>query len=146
MSVQRAIIKESLRFSMGTSARLPRIVPHGGTVLVDRPIPAGTRVSFSHYIYNNDPAIFPDPHTFRPDRWLGPDSNILDSHMISFSRGGRNCIGMNLAYAELYTTLACLVERFDLINDGTTDEDMDWTDCFTPRFKGNLKVKLQMVE
>lgn len=66
--------------------------------------------------------------------------------MISFSRGSRSCIGINLAYAELYTTFAHLVRRFDLVNDGTTDEDMDWIDTFVPSFKGRLRVKLLAVE
>lgn len=142
---QRAVIKESLRISMGTSARLARVVPSSGTTLCDKQIPSGTRVSFSHYVYNNDPAVFKNPFVFDPDRWLGPDVSTLEAHMISFSRGGRSCIGMNLAYAELNTTFAHLVRRFDLLNDGTTEEDMDWTDTFTPRFKGTLKVKLQPV-
>ncbi|EXJ53756.1 uncharacterized protein A1O5_13005 [Cladophialophora psammophila CBS 110553] len=130
----RAVIKESLRFSMGTSARLPRVVPHSGAVLCGESIAPGTRVSFSHYVYNNDPAIFPDPYSFRPERWLGDNVDELENHMVSST---------SLAYAELYTTFAHLVRRFDIINDGTTNEMMDWTDGFTPRFKGNLKVKLR---
>ncbi|KIW26376.1 uncharacterized protein PV07_09476 [Cladophialophora immunda] len=142
----RAVIKESLRVSMGTSARLPRVVPRNGAVLCGESIAPGTRVSFSHHVYNNDPAIFPDPYSFRPERWLGDNVDELESHMISFSRGSRNCIGMNLAYAELHNTFAHLVRRFDIMNDGTTDEMMDWTDTFTPRFKGNLKVKVRAIE
>ncbi|KIW94443.1 uncharacterized protein Z519_04419 [Cladophialophora bantiana CBS 173.52] len=142
----RAVIKESLRFSMGTSARLPRIVPRSGAVLCGESIAPGTRVSFSHYVYNNDPAIFTDPYSFRPERWLGNNVDELENHMVSFSRGSRNCIGMNLAYAELYTTFAHLVRRFDIINDGTANEMMDWTDAFTPRFNGNLKVKLRALD
>jgi hypothetical protein len=49
----------------------------------------------------------------------------------------------SLAYAELYTTFAHLARRFDLVNAGTTSEMMDWTDAFTPRFRGNLKVQLR---
>ncbi|KIX97850.1 uncharacterized protein Z520_06628 [Fonsecaea multimorphosa CBS 102226] len=142
----RAVIKESLRFSMGTSARLARVVPRSGAVLCGESIAPGTRVSFAHYVYNNDPAIFPDPYSFRPQRWLGSNVDELESHMISFSRGSRNCIGTNLAYAELHATYAHLVRRFDILNDGTTDEMMDWTDAFTPRFKGTLKVKVRSVD
>ncbi|OAP56011.1 hypothetical protein AYL99_10163 [Fonsecaea erecta] len=142
----RAVIKESLRFSMGTSARLPRVVPRNGAVLCGENIAPGTRVSFSHYVYNNDPAIFPDPYSFRPERWLGSNVDELESHMVSFSRGSRNCIGMNLAYAELHATFAHLVRRFDISNDGTTDEMMEWTDAFTPRFRGQLNVKLRAID
>jgi hypothetical protein len=49
----------------------------------------------------------------------------------------------SLAHAELYTTYAHLAHQFNLINDGTTDEMMDWTDTFTPRIKGGLKVKVR---
>lgn len=144
----RAVVKESLRFSMGTSARLGRLVPSSGATLCGEAIMPGSKVSFSHYVYNNDPTIFTDPYTFNPDRWMGSKehTDYLDSHMVSFSRGSRNCLGMNLAYAELYNTFAHLVRRFDLINDGTTEHDMDWSDAFTPSFFGNLKVKLRAVE
>ncbi len=37
---QRAVIKESLRFSLGTSARLPRLVPAQGAILCGQSIPA----------------------------------------------------------------------------------------------------------
>ncbi|OCT46388.1 benzoate 4-monooxygenase cytochrome P450 [Cladophialophora carrionii] len=166
-TVQRGVVKESLRFSMGTSARLHRIVPQQGAVFCGETIAPGTRVSFSHYLYNNDPAVFLDPFSFKPERWMEPNADELERHMVSFSRGSRSCIGMksvrsdflskqlrrhasptallilpsSLAYAELYTTFARLARRFDLVNDGTTGEMMDWTDSYTPRFKGSLKVK-----
>ncbi|KAJ9605319.1 hypothetical protein H2200_009976 [Cladophialophora chaetospira] len=139
----RAVVKESLRISLGTSARLHRVVPRQGAVLCGEVIAPGTRVSFSHYVYNNDPAIFLDPYSFKPERWLEADADELEKHMVSFSRGSRNCMGMNLAYAELYTTFAHLAHTFDILNDGTTDEMMDWTDAFTPRLKGHLKVILR---
>jgi cytochrome P450 len=112
-ALKRGVIKESLRFSLGTSARLHRVVPPQGAVLCGEgiapgvsplPLPmitiacrltaAQTRVSFSHYVYNNDPAIFPDPHSFKPERWLEANVEELERHMVSFSRGSRNCIGM----------------------------------------------------
>lgn len=52
-----------------------------------------TLVSLSHYVYNTDSSIFPDPETFRPERWLGDDLH-LDRHLVSFSRGSRGCIGI----------------------------------------------------
>lgn len=143
----KAVIKESLRFSMGTSARLPRIVPPGGATLAGQHMTSGTHVSFSHYVYNNDPAFFLDPHVFRPERWLGSkeETDILEAHMVSFSRGSRSCIGMNLAYAELYTIMAHLVRRFDIENAGTTDKDMAWLDRYTPHINGHLDVRFKAV-
>lgn len=143
----KALAKESIRFSLGTAARLPRIVPSGGTTFAGYELPAGTKVSFSHYVYNNDPAIFPDPYTFRPERWLGSkeETDVLEAHMVSFSRGSRSCVGMNLAYAEFYTAMAHLVRHYDIENAGTTQDEINWADTYTPHMNGHLKVKLKPV-
>ena len=53
------------------------------------------------------------------------------------------CIGINLAYAELYLILAHLYRRFEISNWGTLDADMQWDDCFVPMTKGHLKVVLR---
>lgn len=50
---------------------------------------------------------------------------------------------MSVAYAELYLTLAHLVRRFEISNNGTTDADLQWKDCLTAVTKGHLKVTLK---
>uniref|UniRef100_A0A0D2YE54 Trichodiene oxygenase n=1 Tax=Fusarium oxysporum (strain Fo5176) TaxID=660025 RepID=A0A0D2YE54_FUSOF len=47
-----------------------------------------------------------------------PDTNCLEE-------GSRQCIGMNLAYAELYLTVATIFSRFDLELVGTTKRDVE---------------------
>jgi len=59
-----------------------------------------------------NPTIFPDPETFDPERWLDKEKR-LDRYLVSFGKGSRQCLGINLAYAELYLTAATLVSRFD---------------------------------
>ncbi|KAF6817883.1 cytochrome p450 [Colletotrichum plurivorum] len=111
-----AVIREGLRLSYGVTTRLPRISHHDieykGFV-----IPAGTPVSETPYFVLMDPSIFPEPHIFRPDRWLEAEKQgkRLDRYLVSFGKGSRNCLGMNcsLAYAELYLAVATLVRRFD---------------------------------
>jgi cytochrome P450 len=90
----RAVIKESLRLSYGTTARLMRIVPPGGATMCGQHVPGGTRVSFSHYLYNNDAGVFTSPADFRPERWLGADVAELENRMVTFSRGSRSCLGI----------------------------------------------------
>jgi cytochrome P450 len=90
----KAVIKESLRFSHGASARLMRITPKQGAVMCGQKIPPGTRVSFSNYVYNNDEEVFKDPHRFQPERWLVKDVSKLEERMVSFSRGSRSCLGI----------------------------------------------------
>ncbi|MCJ1422276.1 hypothetical protein MMC29_000156 [Sticta canariensis] len=105
-----AVLQESLRFSYGTSQRTPRIfesaVEYGPYT-----IPPGVPISLTCYIQHHDERIFPSSHTFIPDRWLdnpmapGTDQP-LSTYLVSFSKGTRNCLGMNLGYAELYIGLA----------------------------------------
>ncbi len=60
--------------------------------------------------------VFPNPTEFQPDRWLGDPKGPgglrpLSSYMVSFSRGARNCLGLNLAWMELYVGLATIFRR-----------------------------------
>ena len=40
-----------------------------------------------------NPAIYPSPEEFQPERWLDGDP-IRDHYLCSFSKGSRACIGM----------------------------------------------------
>jgi cytochrome P450 len=62
------------------------------------------------YLIHHDPTIFPSPYEFNPERFLSDPR--LDKYLVSFSKGTRQCVGINLAYGELYTTLACLFRRY----------------------------------
>lgn len=70
---------------------------------------------------SHDESIFPSSHTFNPDRWLPtaspsgsttPDGFPLERFMVSFGRGTRSCLGINLAWTELYLTLGMIFRRF----------------------------------
>ena len=112
----RAVILEGHRFSHGVVSRLPRISPSEPLVFNDWVIPPGTPVSMTSVLQHNDPVKFPDPAVFNPDRWLsgtGGGGERLEKYLVSFSKGTRQCLGMNLANAELYLTLATVMRRFD---------------------------------
>ena len=113
-----ACIKESLRLSYGLSARLPREAPNQvlevpGTKGLT--IPPGTKVSMDAVLMHRHPQLFPQPDEFRPERWL--DNPRLDRYLVSFSKGARQCLGINLAYAELYMALGAIIGRF-AVDDG----------------------------
>lgn len=88
-------------------------------------------VILSVYTMGRDPAIFPNPDCFSPDRWLrdgpassatvpcpfspGPAAPRPHSHsFFPFGIGSRSCIGRRLAENELYMLLANLVTRADI--------------------------------
>ncbi|KAF9019732.1 cytochrome P450 [Hymenopellis radicata] len=128
------VIKEGLRLSIGVPIPLPRLVTVP-TVIDGAAVPAGTVVAVSHQFVLRAPGIFPDPLAFKPERWMGPDSQGLDKHLIVFSRGPRSCLGINLAWCELYLTLAHLVRKFDMELYETSKEDMAFRDHMVPLWK-----------
>jgi cytochrome P450 len=109
-----ACIQEALRLSYGVSSRLQRVSPNEVMVFNDGEknweIPPGTPVGMTSTLVHQDPAIFPSPHSFMPERWI--ENPRLDKYMLSFSKGTRQCIGINLAYAELYMMLAAVFRSY----------------------------------
>ncbi|KAL8909677.1 MAG: hypothetical protein Q9171_004948 [Xanthocarpia ochracea] len=110
-----ACVQEGLRLAYGTSNRLTRVLR---TAMSYREwnIPAGTPVGMTTIFMHDDEAIFPDHKAFIPERWLEKreDGVRLEKYLTSFGRGSRQCLGINLAYAELYMTIATIFRRFEM--------------------------------
>lgn len=113
-----AIVKESLRLGMAASSRLPRIVPKDSKtpfVVDGQVIPPGTVVSMSVYTMHMSSNVWgPNARDFDPARWTNDKSSGLASQLVPFSIGKRNCIGQNLALAELYLGIAHLFYTYDI--------------------------------
>ncbi|KAF8874994.1 cytochrome P450 [Infundibulicybe gibba] len=138
-----AVIKESLRMSHGVVTPLPRIVPND-MVIAGVHIPAGTSVAMGATFMHNNPHVFPEPHQFRPERWLEPNSRILESHLVPFSKGPRSCIGVNLAWCELYLIFANVFRKLEMEVHDTSVRDLDFSAYFVPRYRGKpLHVNIQ---
>ncbi|KAK7473102.1 hypothetical protein VKT23_001203 [Stygiomarasmius scandens] len=132
-----AFIKESLRFSHGVVTPLPRIVGPGDAKIGGFIVPAGTVVEMSCVFLHKNPAIFEDPETFSPDRWMNPGSKELENYLVPFSKGPRICLGINLAWCELYLILGTFFRRLDLTLYDTTVEDFkEFKEVFVPVWQG----------
>ena len=120
-----AVVQEGLRIHAGASIRQQRVAPDEDLVYTDTEtakewiIPAGTPVSMTPKLIQTLPQYFCDPDTFRPERWI--EHPRLDRYLLTFSRGSRICLGMNLAYQELYFVLASIFRRYD-VYDETAEE------------------------
>jgi cytochrome P450 len=144
-----AVLNEVLRISSPVLTRLPRIAPKEDLQFGSWSIPAGTPVSMSYYFMHFDASIFPSPHKFDPDRWITAQAEgaRLDRYLAPFSKGTRNCAGLNLAWAELYLATALVFRRFDMELFETTRRDVDVArDCFVSApEKGSKGVRIKVL-
>ncbi|OCK79494.1 cytochrome P450 [Lepidopterella palustris CBS 459.81] len=119
-----AVIKEGLRTSSGISTRLQRIATNE-TLVYTAKIPSkggekpkekqyvlrpGIPLSMTGLLIHHSPVYFEDPMHFRPERFI--EDPGLDKYLVPFSRGTRQCVGINLAYAELYLALATVFVQY----------------------------------
>ncbi|MEU9823254.1 cytochrome P450 [Pseudonocardia alni] len=75
-------------------------------------LPAGTTVMVGIATLHQDATVFPDPHRFDPDRFLGvhPDHYAW----IPFGGGTRRCIGAAFADMEMLTVLRTVLTDLEL--------------------------------
>jgi cytochrome P450 len=94
--------REGVRLMYGLTSRMTRVAPDEAMIYKEYTIPPNTPVSQSTYFVHTDPAIFPDPHSFDPERWIraeqGGINNDLMRYLVSFVRGPRICIGMKYVF------------------------------------------------
>ncbi|KAL1754631.1 cytochrome P450 [Schizophyllum commune] len=61
-------------------------------------------------------AVYPDPHEFRPERFLNPDGTLNDQVPnpcdLVFGFGRRVCVGRELAYTSVWLTIACVLRVY----------------------------------
>ena len=129
-----ACIQEGLRLSYGVCSRLARVSPTealhfrvpgklSSTTPQDWIIPPSTPVSMNSVLVHQNPSIFPSPQSYDPTRWLSSPNQRLDHYLVPFSKGSRQCLGINLAYAELYLVLAGIFRRYGGVVDRTGETE-----------------------
>jgi cytochrome P450 len=75
-------------------------------------LPAGVAVSPSIYLVHHRADVYPDPYSFRPERFLEQPPGTYT--WIPFGGGTRRCLGASFALTEMKTVLRELVRAVDL--------------------------------
>ncbi|KAK4631699.1 Cytochrome P450 monooxygenase sdnE [Fulvia fulva] len=150
----RGCIKEAIRLSLSVSGRNPRVL-NEPLVWRDWVIPPGTPISMTIADVHLNDDYFSEAGKFKPERWIGeaptaPDGSPLERYFVAFGKGPRQCLGINLAYMELYLMLGRLFRQFDLELYQTDESDVllahDW---FLPSPKldsKGIRVKVVGIE
>jgi cytochrome P450 len=105
-----ATIQETLR-------RRP-VLPNAAPRLVKEPIeiggwtyPPGACVVAHTYLIHHDPDIYPEPYTFRPERFLDEAPGTYT--WIPFGGGRRRCLGASFATLEMKIVLHAVLEAIE---------------------------------
>jgi cytochrome P450 len=106
-----ATIQESLRRRPVLGNAAPRFVRQpvevGGWHY-----PEGVCLVANAYLIHHDPAIYPDPYAFRPERFLDEPPGTYT--WIPFGGGRRRCLGASFAQLEMKIVLRAVLSKHDV--------------------------------
>nr|AAM95446.1 cytochrome P450 11B1 [Papio ursinus] len=125
----RAALKETLRlYPVGLF--LERVVS-SDLVLQNYHIPAGTLVRVFLYSLGRNPALFPRPERYNPQRWLDIRGSGRNFYHVPFGFGMRQCLGRRLAEAEMLLLLHHVLKHLQV--ETLTQEDIKMVYSFILR-------------
>ncbi|KAJ0117746.1 Cytochrome P450 monooxygenase hmp1 [Diaporthe amygdali] len=144
-----AVIDEAFRYHPPGPNALWRQTPPEGNWILGEWIPGKTIVGIPSRVIYRSECNFKRADEFIPERWLsdekGPEfANDRRDAFQPFSYGPRNCLGMNLARAEMHYIIARLLWNFDI---ELTADSRDWLHrqkSYLMWEKGGLYVHLRL--
>lgn len=107
-----------------------------------------TQIAVWQWAINYSQQYWAEADSFHPERWMGEDerfANDTRDAMQPFAVGPRNCIGKNLAYAEMRLILARVIFNFDM---HLAEDSRSWLEtqkCHILWDKPSLNVHLKPV-
>jgi cytochrome P450 len=109
---------EYLRAVISESLRLRPVIPLAGRRLAEEievegyTLPAGSDISPAIYLAHTRSDLYPDPHSFKPERFLDGDPETYS--WIPFGGGVRRCLGASFAEFEMRIVLREVLGRCQL--------------------------------
>ncbi|MFG2907869.1 cytochrome P450 [Kitasatospora sp. NPDC048286] len=90
-------------------------------------VPAGTELLYSLTALHRDPVRYPEPTSFRPERWQDGGGTGRPS-FLPFGAGKHKCIGEAFAWAELTVAAAAILRRWrPTAVPGSRAREVVWT-------------------
>jgi hypothetical protein len=136
------IIIETLRLHAPIPGLEPRITPAGGCSLAGYDnIPAKVRVSAMPYALHRNAEVYPEPDSWRPERWLKASEMEMKEMLRwfwAFGSGGRMCIGSNLAMQEMKLIVTAVYTNWRTVI--VNDEGIEEIDAYTTRPRSNKLI------
>ncbi|KAH7149623.1 cytochrome P450 4F8 [Dactylonectria estremocensis] len=154
----QASIKESSRFYSGFQmlrlAKKEVVIP-----TTNVKVPKGSVVSISPYSTHHDPANFPHPEEWDPERWITESGDIVSidnrseagAKFLPFGAGCHRCVGEKMANIMVSRTLASLLRDYDVewktpdVPRVTDFSALDFGKIGSPWLKGDVDIRVKKV-
>jgi cytochrome P450 len=127
-----ATVQETLRHRPVLANAAPRLVM-SPVEIGGWKYPAGVCLIANGYLIHHDPAIYPDPYAFRPERFLDEAPGTYT--WIPFGGGRRRCLGASFALLEIKVVLRAVLARARPVagGDGPTERSRRRSITLSPR-------------
>ncbi|KAF7372911.1 Cytochrome P450 [Mycena sanguinolenta] len=131
-----AIVKEVLRWRNVTPLAFPHYLAAEDEYQGYR-IPANSIVIGNAWAILHDEAIYPDPHSFKPERFLLSEGKlnpaIRDPETVAFGFGRRICPGRHMAVAALWIVVVSILSTFNIDKAiGEDDREIEPSHEYSP--------------
>jgi cytochrome P450 len=94
------------------------------------------------YLMHHDPALFPDPHSFQPERFLDAGPSRASRVWLPWGGGRQRCPGRHLALLELRAILRTVLRGLRIVPAGPTIERARWRSVIvTPHAGGRVVLR-----
>jgi cytochrome P450 len=110
-----ATVQETLRRRPVLQIAAPRLIKQP-VAIGGFDYPAGVCLAPNSYLIHHDPAIYPEPYAFRPERFLDDQPGTYT--WIPFGGGRRRCLGASFAMLEMKIVLRAVLAHRELAPDG----------------------------
>ncbi|XP_042226944.1 putative cytochrome P450 120 [Homarus americanus] len=116
-----------------------RRVARRDTQLKGYAIPSGMVVHFSFFGAHTDPAVFPEPNKFRPERWVEENKNDR-CRMFAFGAGPRECIGKKMIWDIILIFCKAFVHKFEWEVSGDHLKQLKFIPAVRPKKKPHIQL------
>ncbi|KAJ7596760.1 cytochrome P450 [Mycena floridula] len=142
MPYLQAVVKESLRVKPPVTM-VPYVATKPFPISDTYTVPVNSMIIPSFFNSLHDPAVFPEPDQFVPERWLDPEglANSNPKNYMVWGAGPHRCIGLEYAMMNIGLVLAMAAVTFNWEHEITPNSgEIDIIATLFPRDGCRLKL------
>jgi cytochrome P450 len=129
-----ATVQEVLRHRPVFLFTIPRVV-HRPLTIAGTTYRAPVHLVGCIHLMQHDPELYPEPNTFRPERFL--DASPRPEVWLPWGGGRKRCLGHHLAMLEMRTVLRTVLSRLEIVPIGTAVETARWRSVIVTPGRGS---------